>query len=40
VAWWWWWLVLAPIAWTALAIGLGPILGYLLSRDTGGDDDA
>jgi hypothetical protein len=37
---WWWWLVLVPIAWTALAIGLGPIVGQWIIRKTGEDDDA
>jgi len=36
---WWWWLILVPIAWTAVAIGLGPLVGVWIRRK-GGDDDA
>jgi hypothetical protein len=29
---WWWWLILVPIAWTAVAIALGPVLGPVIAR--------
>ena len=38
---WWWWLILVPIAWTAVAIGLGPLVGaWFRGPRKGGNDDA